>query len=158
AFYRDGVADGTGTSTKAVPDVAASFLGAEAERGFRLQGSLDDMRLWNVARTATELLQDTGVQLSGRETWRTGYWKCDEGISSLSSDATAFPTRGTINVPATTGIAGAVLRFPTGVEGMRVIPALNIQRPSSVFVVYRRSGASGGNRMLQSRTNNWLLG
>src|SRR5262249_15779709 len=54
-FYRDGVADGTASTTVAVPVVASTFQVGRAEGAFYFNGQIDDLRLWSTARTQTDI-------------------------------------------------------------------------------------------------------
>ena len=49
SFYRDGVLEGTPTTTVQIPDVTAAFEVGRAEGAFHFRGSIDNLRLWNVA-------------------------------------------------------------------------------------------------------------
>ncbi|MFZ4765909.1 MAG: LamG-like jellyroll fold domain-containing protein, partial [Roseimicrobium sp.] len=93
-FYRDGVADGTATATAAVPVVNAAFILGQAENAFPLNGALDDMRLWNVARTGTDISANRNQELVGNEAGLAGYWKFNEGHGTSLGDATANATSG----------------------------------------------------------------
>src|SRR5262249_11823988 len=71
-FYRNGVADGTATTTIAVPDVATTFQVGRAEGPFYFNGQIDDLRLWNTARAATDISGNMNTPLSGSETGLAG--------------------------------------------------------------------------------------
>ena len=96
-FYLNGVANGTTSTTIAVPQVASDFLMGQAEGGFRMQGALDDARVWNIARTTTDIQSDFNQELVGNEAGLVGYWKYDEGNGTIAHDSTANGSNGTIN-------------------------------------------------------------
>ena len=110
AFYINGVASGTGTTTVAVPVPAADLLLGQAEGGFLLQGALDDTRIWSTARTALQIQSNMNHGLTGSETGLAGYWKFDEGSASVLNDSTAHATNGTFsgNVPVGASISGTL--------------------------------------------------
>lgn len=56
--------------------------------GDTLNGSLQDIRLWSVARTPTEVNAFKDKTLTGRETGLAAYWKLDEKIGDRAEDAT----------------------------------------------------------------------
>lgn len=96
-FYRDGVADGSATATVAVPHVGADLTLGQAEGGFFLHGALDDVRVWNTARTGANIQASRSSELSGSETGLVGYWPMDESSGSFVSDRTANNTKGVIS-------------------------------------------------------------
>jgi len=62
-----------------------------------LNGKLSDVRVWNTARTVTEILDNYNKRLIGNETGLVGYWKLDEGNSTTAKDYTSNENAGTIN-------------------------------------------------------------
>jgi len=77
------------------------------------EGVIDEVRVWNVARTGGEIADNMLVTLEGTEPGLAGYWRLDEGYGSVVVDAT-----GTCDDGMVTGgewVQGVVL-YPTGVE------------------------------------------
>jgi hypothetical protein len=87
-FYRDGVPDGTAAATFGIPDVAGAFEVGRAEGSFHLHGELDELRLWNTARSQSEIEDHRHVPLTGSETGLVGYWPFDEAGGSTAADRT----------------------------------------------------------------------
>ena len=88
-FYRDGVADGTATTAVAVPAAAASFEVGRAEGNLHWNGQIDDLRVWNTARSQAEIQNSKDAALAGTELGLAGYWTFDDGgISLTAADAT----------------------------------------------------------------------
>ncbi|MCX6290365.1 MAG: peptide-N-glycosidase F-related protein [Bacteroidetes bacterium] len=57
--------------------------------GSGFYGKLDEVRIWNIARTATEIQTNMAVALAGNETGLVGYYKLNEGLGSpLAYDGT----------------------------------------------------------------------
>ncbi len=54
-------------------------------------GSIDEFRIWNVARTAAELTSTMNKALVGNETGLTGYWKFDEPSGTSAADSVTTP-------------------------------------------------------------------
>ncbi len=52
-------------------------------------GLMDDVRIWNVARTASEIAANMNVELTGGEAGLVAYWKLDEGSGDTAFDATS---------------------------------------------------------------------
>ncbi len=51
---------------------------------FYYQGLIDEVRLWNVARSDTEVLDNYDKYLTGQETGLIGYWTFNEGQGQIS--------------------------------------------------------------------------
>jgi hypothetical protein len=52
-------------------------------------GRMDEVRLWNVARTETQIIDNMCRKLSGSESGLVGYWRFDEPEGNLLADLTA---------------------------------------------------------------------
>lgn len=61
-------------------------LGASPAGAYQLNGSLDDVRVWNVARTAEEIAQAFAAPLTGGEAGLVGYWRFDEETGTTTED------------------------------------------------------------------------
>ncbi len=125
-FYRDGVADGTATSTTSVPDVASTLQVGRAEGSFHWKGSIDDLRLWNTSRSAAEIASNRNAPLSGNEAGLAGYWKFDEGGTTLTTaDATAGGNHGTLGGTQATQIPSWTNSGPAGASGSLLFDGYN---------------------------------
>ena len=93
------LANNTGTRLIFGSDDAGAF-GAQSDRQFR--GSLSDIRIWNVVRSATEISDNYRRRLIGTETGLVGYWKLNEGNGtgwgsySTALDSTSTRAHGTL--------------------------------------------------------------
>ena len=56
--------------------------------GWRYDGLMDDVRVWNVARSGNEIATNMNVRLVGNEAGLVGYWRFDEGSGDIAFDAT----------------------------------------------------------------------
>jgi hypothetical protein len=70
--------------------IGAQFDGSE----FHYDGLVDEVRVWNIARTAGEIQADMHRQLAGNETGLIGYWRCDEGTGQILHDASPSGAHG----------------------------------------------------------------
>ena len=61
------------------------------------KGQLDEVRIWNVARTQDEIQTFMNEQLTGTKTGLLGYWCFDEGIGSNSFDKTINANHGSLH-------------------------------------------------------------
>ncbi len=59
-------------------------------------GMIDEVRIWNYARTQEELGGYKNLPLIGNEPGLVGYWNFDEGAGSKAGDLTKFGNNGTI--------------------------------------------------------------
>ena len=62
-------------------------IGRDNEQdGFQDVGGIDELRLWNVVRTANQIQLAMGAELSGLEAGLVGYWRFNEGAGVTSAD------------------------------------------------------------------------
>jgi hypothetical protein len=55
--------------------------------GESMTGQIDEVRLWNVARTQQQIADNRFTELSGTETGLHSYWKFDESSGTTAIDA-----------------------------------------------------------------------
>ncbi|NEQ76762.1 MAG: hypothetical protein F6K23_29315 [Okeania sp. SIO2C9] len=96
-WYIDGAFAGEEIITK---DAATAgneniFLGKGYADNFN--GCIDEVRIWNRARTGYEINEDRHHRLVGRETGLVGYWRFDENTGATVYDQTDYANNGTIN-------------------------------------------------------------
>ena len=60
-------------------------------RGSYFNGYLDEVRLWNVARSQAEIAGAMKKSLTGNEAGLVGYWKFDETSGTVAADSTTRP-------------------------------------------------------------------
>lgn len=116
-IYVDGVQAGTSNiSTVNTPSGFADVTIGERVAGgsIRFGGLLDEVRIWNVARTATEIANSRNTELAGTETGLVAYFKFDEDQASCDLIDCAGNNHGT--------------RQGTG--GLNVLPALTSNVPN----------------------------
>jgi hypothetical protein len=96
-FYRDGVADGTSTSIN-VPDVNGPVTLGQCEGSFHLAGALDDVRVWNVARSAAQIQAASNSELVGSEGGLVGYWKLNEAGGTTLADSSPYHVNAVVSI------------------------------------------------------------
>ena len=64
-------------------------------------GAIDDVRIWNVARTQQEIQQFMNHELDGSEEGLVGYWKFNEGRGDTAYDMTVNKNHGSLGGGAT---------------------------------------------------------
>jgi hypothetical protein len=77
-------------------------------------GYMDEFRVWNVARSAAEIVSTMNRTLVGNEPGLTGYWKFDEGAGTTVADSVTSP--GHVTHPGTLMANGAG-NLPSWVPG-----------------------------------------
>ncbi|MBN8456246.1 MAG: VCBS repeat-containing protein [Verrucomicrobia bacterium] len=77
----------------------ASSLPATVADGWTgsYRGSMDELRIWNVARTGTEIADNLDNSLTGSESGLVAYYRLSEGSGTTTADATASAITATIN-------------------------------------------------------------
>lgn len=94
------------------PDAVAK-IGTWSSNGFtyHYQGMIDEVKVWNIALTESEIQTQMTKKLSGSESGLIGYWDFDEADGTTVLDRSTNSYNGTIQ--------GGATRVPSG------IPALN---------------------------------
>ncbi|ELR73868.1 hypothetical protein C900_00032 [Fulvivirga imtechensis AK7] len=79
---------------------ADSYNGSR--KSYYFEGSLDDVRLWHIARSLSEIRSTLTEKLSGNETGLLYYFNFDEGVDGITSDKTRGVT-GTLSADLSAG-------------------------------------------------------
>jgi hypothetical protein len=66
-----------------------------------LAGSLDEIRLWNVARSQAQIQAGMNSNLAGGEAGLAGYWRCNELSGQTVTDSTSNNNNGTLGATST---------------------------------------------------------
>lgn len=87
----NGLVESTLISNSRLPLDGADFpgLGGHFDKGSFYNGyvgSVDEIRLWNVARTPREIAENMHVRLVGNEPGLVGYWHLDDGQGTIATD------------------------------------------------------------------------
>jgi Concanavalin A-like lectin/glucanases superfamily len=71
-------------------------LGGDVIDNRYFTGFMDEVRAWNVVRTAAEITATMHQKLVGNEPGLVGYWRFDEGSGTTTADGTATKNNGDI--------------------------------------------------------------
>src|SRR3990167_1811036 len=97
-MYVNGVSIGTGTSgqTSITDNANVLRIGAQnnspAIRFF--DGMIDDVRLWSVVRTGTEINNNKSIQLLGTETNLNAYWRLNNNLVDKTANGNTLTNNG----------------------------------------------------------------
>ncbi len=64
--------------------------------GIPFEGSMDDVRFWNVARTASQIGEYMHAPLTGAESGLIGYWDFEDGTGTVVGDRSGHGHHGTL--------------------------------------------------------------
>jgi hypothetical protein len=109
--FINGVEIGTGfaPSGPLMTPANGSLLVATSIERFSFTGSIDEVRIWNIARTQAQIARDMSVRLVGNEPGLVGYYRFDEASGGVVLDATGRGNNGSIVGGAKYGPSGVNL-------------------------------------------------
>ena len=89
-IYVDGVLQGSNPANISIGNTAPLTFGFHDMAGwlYYLTGDLCEVRIWNFARTASEIQADMNLSLTGTEAGLVGYWPMTEGVGQVANDLT----------------------------------------------------------------------
>ena len=118
-LYRNGVLDAelaVGRAAASASDVAVSLGSAltstNVAAGF-FDGRVDEVRVWNVARTATEIASTLNARLTSPTAGLVARWSLDEGTGTAIQSTAGTALNGTLTGTGWTWAAGAPFDVPT---------------------------------------------
>lgn len=93
ALFIDGVEVARAAANRSIGyDSNPLLIGAESDNeniGYFFTGNIDEVRVWELARTAGEIRATRNLRLTGQEAGLRAYWRFDEGSGSTVADATS---------------------------------------------------------------------
>jgi hypothetical protein len=97
-LFINGIQEGGNiASSNIVANAVNLGIGADPSPADYFQGQMDEVRVWNVARTVGEIQANMCKKLTGLESGLVGYWRFNETSGSVATDATANANNGLIN-------------------------------------------------------------
>ncbi len=168
--YINGVQDGSAACAISVYDNTALQVrfGSDQNGGNHFLGQMDEVRIWNVARTAGQLGGFITDTLTGSETGLAGYWKFNDASGTTAVDAKAS-NNGTLMNFAMTGSSGwvnntfsAALTSPTVTNTAGAKDTINItanwawtaSTTSSDITLSAASGTGSGTIVITENSTN----
>jgi hypothetical protein len=97
-IYVNGVLTCTQANTNPLPNGTERWLlGKCWDCSNYFPGKMDEVRIWNVARTQTQIQNSMNSTISPTTSGLVGYYKMDEASGSSAADATGHGYTGTVN-------------------------------------------------------------
>ena len=147
ATYLDGVLQNSRVAANVNLPVFSgtnTFIGSFSGTGEFLNGNLDDVRIWNVALTPSEIANRRSCELAGNEPGLIAYYKFNEGFNASNNssittvtDATSNAYNGTLTGFANNGTSSNWLAGSPVVSGLTIPVA-----PSAPQFQFVSSGAT----------------
>ncbi|MCP4708851.1 MAG: T9SS type A sorting domain-containing protein [Planctomycetes bacterium] len=100
-IYQDGIETSLSQVSGSISTNTQDFvIGSQSDYiEYAFNGQIDDVRLWNFARSQEEIQADMYHILNGAETGLVGYWPMNEAQGITLNDLTVNANHGTINGP-----------------------------------------------------------
>lgn len=99
-LYVDGTLDNSDSFSPMTISVSSNPLnignGNDGNGYLPMGGKIDEVRVWNTVRSATEIAQYKDSCLTGNEPGLVGYWRLDEGTGTTVQDLTANGNNGMV--------------------------------------------------------------
>ncbi|NCQ69134.1 MAG: hypothetical protein GPI97_07915 [Microcystis aeruginosa W13-16] len=140
-FYFNGVLEKSyNFVTVPIQNTEPVKIGKEVNAWNPFAGKMDEVRIWNKARTQAEIQADMNHQLTGTESGLIGYWQFSEGTGNTVTDLSGHNNNGIINgATYTEGFFGSsVLSLSQPTYSIRENGAASVQ-----VTVIRTGGFSG---------------
>lgn len=111
-LYVNGTSQGTGTGTPAasIYNSTATFTIGTPKQGLGnyFDGLIDDVRIWNTARTGTEINNNKALELDGSETGLVAYWRLNNNLLDSTSNDQTLTNNNAATFSTTVPFAGSV--------------------------------------------------
>jgi hypothetical protein len=102
--------NGSGTIADVHLDKNDFRIGGRQQESQFFQGSIDDVRIWNKARTQAEIQADFNRELIGNETGLVSYWNFNSVNSNTVQDLSSNHNNGTlVGAQSTTGFSTSLI-------------------------------------------------
>ncbi|MCP4249380.1 MAG: hypothetical protein GY778_20240 [bacterium] len=93
------------------------YIGNFINQNEDFDGLIDEVRVWNVARSQAEIAADMNRNLFGFETGLVGYWRFNDGVGQTAVDASPYGNHATLGTDADgTGDAADPVWVAPGVQ------------------------------------------
>jgi large repetitive protein len=113
SLFVDGIPDGSNNADNvALNDNSNISIGGNTLDERYFEGSVDEVRIWNIARTQAEIQANMHAIISGTSSALSAYYKFDETTGTIASDASGNGNTGTLqNAPARVLSTASLMAF-----------------------------------------------
>lgn len=97
--YIDGIETYSSGNARFILDTSNTALAIgnnSSGSGNPFDGAVEEVRIWNVARTREQISAGIDADFSGTEAGLVGYWKCNDSTGSTVSDLSSYGNDGTL--------------------------------------------------------------
>jgi len=116
-IYLDGILAGSDTPPSPPNFAATDFRIGLANVGQYFDGQIDEVRVWKVARSQSQIVDAMHRQLWGNEVDLVAYWRLDEQAGPLAHDATGVTANTATLVNGPEWVESDILPWAPKVEG-----------------------------------------
>jgi VCBS repeat-containing protein len=119
--------NGSGSIDDAYPALNELTIGGRQNAATqRFQGLIDEVRVWNVARTGAQILASYDQTLTGAEAGLMGYWRFNEPSGTTALDLTANGNNGTLGGGTSSNVPVRQLTYSLLEDGSLSVPASGV--------------------------------
>ncbi|MEI7420845.1 MAG: glycine-rich protein, partial [Prolixibacteraceae bacterium] len=147
-LYINGVSEASGTIARN-PSLNTFDIGNLNEHGGQqnryFPGLIDEVRIWGVARTQTEIQANMSNELTGNESGLTAYYKMSDGSGTTLTDNKTNGTKynGTLN-NGVSWVAGAQMILVNFTNGSGFTPVCAANRPDQAIGRFAMTATGSG--------------
>jgi hypothetical protein len=131
-IYLNGILDNSLNWNNSVIITTGFSLGRDYNHNMQeLNGKIDEVRIWSIARTQEEIQSSMYKELLGTEQGLVGYWKLNEGIGDTAFDKSSYGNHGILHNGVTWSDSSApILSSP---DWLNVSPFWGTCNPNSAM-------------------------
>ncbi|MFA6192358.1 MAG: LamG domain-containing protein [Sulfurimonas sp.] len=158
-LYKNGVALAS-KSAMSLPATFGDFVAGKAfTSGLSQQFALDEVRVWNIARTGAEIKASMNHQLEGNETGLLAYYNFDERIGTTVKDIAGNGNNAIMEGNVTRlNFLGDGLKFSGTNTGINTNVALSTQYTKQLWLKIQSGGISNANFLSSTSDYLWFGG
>ncbi|MEV4250611.1 LamG domain-containing protein [Streptosporangium canum] len=129
--------------------VLIGAVNVAGQTGKFFNGEIDEVRLWDRARTVEELKRESGHRLIGNEAGLVSYYRFDEGAGTIAYDQSDRAANGTFNGTPSGGVRWVGSQAPVGDHpGVRrdsfTIAGRNVSSAMSAVLYHQQQSTTAG--------------
>jgi hypothetical protein len=126
-LYVDGTQVASGSGSTESRDASDQIRIGSIQTGNNFyNGLIDEIRIWDVARSQTQIRSNQFQSLTGSEAGLVAYWRCDDGSGTTLTDSTGHGDDGTLVDNPTWVLSTVPLGGTSNAPSVHTGPAINI--------------------------------